>query len=72
MLLFRSEQHVDRWCQQWDCPRGGTLSLAQGWKLAQLWYSDRLNPDWQPKSAAEAETVFREVGLVGEFWKLSD
>ncbi len=71
MLLFRSEQHVDRWCEQWKRPRGGVLSLAQGWKLAQLWYGDRLDPQWHAKSALEAEAVFREVGLVGEFWKLN-
>ena len=71
MLLFRSEQHIDRWCSQWGRFRGGTLSLAQGWKLARLWYGDRLSPDWCPKTASEAESVFRDVGLVGEFWKLS-
>jgi hypothetical protein len=70
MLLFRSEQHIERWCRQWNRPRGGTFSLAQGWKLAQLWYGDRLDPQWRPKSAPEAESVFREVGLVGEFWEL--
>ena len=72
MLLFRSEQHVDRWCQQWKRPRGGILSLTQGWKLAQLWYGDRLQPQWRPKTAVEAESVFREVGLMGEFWKLTE
>jgi hypothetical protein len=71
MLLFRSEQHVDRWCDQWKLPRGGTLTLAQGWKLANLWYGDRLNPAWQLKTVAQAESVFQQVGLVGEFWKLS-
>lgn len=71
MLLFRSEQHIDHWCQQWNRSRGGTLSLPQGWKLAQLWYGDRLSQDWQPKTAAAAESVFRQVGLVGEFWKLT-
>jgi hypothetical protein len=71
MLLFRSEQHIDRWCEQWKRPRGGTLTLAQGWKLAQLWYGGRLNPQWQPKNASEAESVFQDVGLVGEFWKLT-
>ena len=70
MLLFRSEQHIERWCQQWNRAAGGVLTLAQGWKLAQLWYHDRLTPEWRPKSAAEAESVFREVGLMGEFWKL--
>ena len=71
MLLFRSEQHIERWCQQWRRPPGGTLSLAQGWKLAQLWYGDRLAAQWRPKNAVEAESVFRKVGLVGEFWKLT-
>jgi hypothetical protein len=71
MLLFRSEEHIERWCRQWQRPLGGTLSLARGWHLAQLWYGDRLDPDWRPKTAAEAESVFRQVGLVGKFWKLT-
>lgn len=71
MLLFRSEEHVDRWCKQWRRPRGGTLTLQQGWKLSQLWYGDRLGTDWKPKSPAEAQAVLREVGLVGDFWQLS-
>jgi hypothetical protein len=70
MLLFRSEQHVDNWCRQWGRPRGGTLSLQQGWKLAQLWYGDRLNPTWRPMTSGEAQSVFAEVGLLGDFWRL--
>ena len=70
MLLFRSEQHVDRWCKQWRVPRGGILSLEQGWRLSQLWYGDRLSPDWQPMSAEQAQAVLSEVGLTGEFWAL--
>ena len=72
MLLFRSEQHIDQWCRQWNQARGGTLSLAQGWKLAQLSYGDRLSSAWRPKTTAEAKSVFREVGLVGEFWELPE
>jgi hypothetical protein len=71
MLLFRSEQHVDRWCAQWKRPRGGTLTLSQGWRLAKEWYEDRLSPDWHPKTVAEAEAAFTRIGLVGDFWKLS-
>lgn len=71
MLLFRSEQHVDRWCRQWERSRGGTLSLQQGWRLAKLWYGDRLSPGWKPKTADEAEAVFEKIGLTGDFWKLS-
>jgi len=70
MLLFRSEQHVDRWCRQWNRARGGTFSVQQGWRLSQLWYGDRLSPEWRPYSADQAQNVFAEVGLTGEFWQL--
>ena len=72
MLLFRSEQHVERWCAQWKRPRGGTLTLPQGWRLAQEWYRDRLSPDWRPKTVPEAQTAFASIGLVGEFWRLAE
>lgn len=45
--------------------------LREEMKLAQLWYGDRLSTKWRPKAAGEAESVFREVGHVGEFWKLT-
>jgi hypothetical protein len=70
MLLFRSEQHVDRWCAQWNRARGGTLSLSQGWKLAQAWYGDRLSTGWQPKTAAETQNAFDKIGLKGPFWRV--
>jgi len=71
LLLFRSEQHVDRWCEQWNRPRGGILDLQQGWRLAKEWYGDRLSPAGRPKSASEAQAAFARIGLKGEFWKLS-
>lgn len=70
MLLFRSGQHVDRWCRQWNHRRGGILSLNQGWRLAQAWYGDRLSPDWRPKTVDEAQALFAEIGLRGPFWRL--
>ncbi len=70
MLLFRSEQHVDRWCAQWNRPRGGMMSLATCWKLAKEWYSDRLDPKWKPKTAAEAQAALTRLGLTGDFWHL--
>jgi len=70
MLLFRSEQHVGRWCKQWKRRRGGTLTLPQGWKLAKEWYGDRLSLEWRPKTVPEAQAAFARIGLRGEFWKL--
>ena len=72
MLLFRSEQHVERWCAQWKRRRGGTLSLPQGWRLAQEWYGNRLSADWHPKTVPEAQAAFASIGLVGEFWRLAE
>jgi hypothetical protein len=70
MLLFRSEQHVDRWCQQWNRPRGGIMTLATCWGLAKEWYADRLDPNWQPKIGDEVRAALRRLGLVGDFWDL--
>ena len=72
MLLFRSEQHVERWCSQWGREVGGVFSLEQGWLLAQKWYGDRLDPNWKPTSHKEAEALFASCGLTGEFYKFGD
>ena len=71
MLLFRSEEHVDRWCQQWSQPKGEILTSGQIWGLAMMWYSDdRREPDWQRKTVDEAEEIFSGLGLVSTFWEL--
>jgi adenosylcobinamide amidohydrolase len=72
MLLFRSGQHVERWCRQWRWRRGGTLSLSQGWKLAREWYHDRLSDEWRPKTVPEAQEALSRIGLMGNFWKLAE
>jgi hypothetical protein len=71
MLLFRSEEHLQRWRAERDLPYGVTFSLEQQWKLARIWYSDRADPDWRRRTPEEAEAVFQDVGLTGSFWKLT-
>ena len=71
MLLFRSEHHVDRWCEQWNRPRGGMMSLATCWRLAKEWYADRLSANWRPKTLDQAQSALTRLGLTGEFWQLS-
>ena len=70
MLAFRSEAHVDRWLEQRRLGRGGLCSLPQLWRLADAWYRDRLAPEWRRRTPEEAEVVFADVGLTGEFWRL--
>ena len=70
MLAFRSERHVERWCEVRALPRGALLSLDTCWRLAAAWYADRLAPDWRRRTPEEAEALFAEFGLTGDFWRL--
>jgi len=70
MLLFRSEEHVHRWCTSRGLPQGASLTPAQGWELARAWYADKLSPSWRRRTPEEAEAVFRSIGLTGPFWTL--
>jgi len=71
MLLFRSEEHTARWYRAKDIPMGVSLSIEQQWDLARIWYRDRMSPSWRRRTPEEAEAVFNEVGLTGDFWKLT-
>ena len=70
MLLFRDEEHVDRWSRARDLPRGGLLTPEQGWRLAHGWYKDKLKPDWRRHTPEQTEALLLEVGLTGDFWRL--
>ena len=71
MLLFSSEEHVEEWCRDWRLHRGGTLSVDQGWRLAQAWYGpDRRDPEWCRPTVEEAESLLAGIGLEGPFWDL--
>jgi hypothetical protein len=66
MRLFRAEEHVRR---AYDRP-GETFTPAQLWTLAQRWYGDRLDPDWQPHTRSRNQADLEAAGLTGPFWEL--
>ena len=70
MRLFRSEEHVARWSEETGIPVGDVFSLGSLWRLAQLWFTDRLSPTWRRRTVEEANAIFGESGLRGTFWKL--
>ncbi|MBV8264050.1 MAG: hypothetical protein JOY87_09535 [Candidatus Eremiobacteraeota bacterium] len=71
MLVFRSEDHVAKWCEDWRFKRGAMLTLGQCWRLARAWYSaDRRDPSWRRFSAREAHEIFTSLELTGDFWRL--
>ena len=70
MLLFRSEEHLARWCAFRNLPRGGTMTPEQCWQLAHAWYADKASPDWRRRTLEETEAVLADLGLTGPFWSL--
>ena len=71
MLLFRSEEHLERWRSERGLDLGATMATAQQWQLARAWYSNRLDPQWRRRTPEEAQAVFASVGLTGDFWGLT-
>ena len=70
MLLFRSEEQVQQWCDANGLPRGDVLSLEQVWRLSQAWYGDRLSPAFRGRTIDDVMQIFDSVGLTSTFWKL--
>ncbi len=71
MVFLRSEEHLARWLEAnaWD--PGASLSAAKLQELARSWWRTRLEPDWQPRTAAESQAILDSLGLHGEFWRLA-
>lgn len=68
MLLFRSEETVDRWCESRAVPRRPIVSLEQLWRLAVTWYENRLTVDSRRPGPDEMVSIFASIGLTGPFW----
>lgn len=61
---FCSREHVTRSGDDY------ITDLPTLWKLAQPWYGDRLDPDWQPHSRENNQSLLASCGLTGPFWRL--
>jgi len=71
MLLFRSEEHVERWGRQWSLPRGAVMTPERTWRLALAWFGpNRRLPEWRRPSLEETERLLASLGLTGPFWNL--
>ena len=69
MMLFRSEDEIDRWCAATGEPRGAPVPLQQIWQLSQLWYGNRMDPNFRGRTPDQVVEVFRQAGLTSEFWR---
>ena len=69
MLLFRSEEHVDRWCRRRGLERRPLVALDVLWRLAVAWYANRLTPEARRPMGDEIRRIFESLGLTGSFWR---
>jgi hypothetical protein len=69
MNLFRSEEHIERWLGGRE--PGATISVGQLSELAHAWWSDRLPPDWQPRTREQNQAILDRLGLTGASWQLA-
>ena len=69
MNLFRSEEHIQRWLGRRD--PGATITGVKLSELAHAWWRDRLAADWQPHDRERNQAILDELGLTGDFWRLT-
>jgi len=68
MLLFRSEEWIDKWCQRNHLERGEVLTLNQVWELSKPWYDNRLSLEYHGRSVEQVREIFMKAGLASTFW----
>lgn len=68
MLLFQSEEWIDKWCKRNNLDRGEVLTIQQVSELSKLWYQDRLSLDYHGRSIEQAQEIFKQAGLTSKFW----
>ncbi len=70
MLLFRSEEHVTRWCKVRGWSERPLVLIGQLWQLSVAWYGNRLTPASRRPIGEEVTKIFSRIGLTGEFWEV--
>ena len=68
MLFFRDEEQVNAWCAANSVPRRPVVPLDRLWRLSQVWYGSRLDPEARRPAPNEVRQIFANVGLTGPFW----
>jgi hypothetical protein len=61
MLLFRSEETVNQWCEAQSVPRRPLVNLEQLWQLAVHWYANRLTVESRRPGADEMIEIFASL-----------
>lgn len=58
------------WLTERGFSQGAVVAPQTLYDLGADWYATRLDVDWRPATASEAQALFDEHGLRGDFWSL--
>jgi hypothetical protein len=67
--LFCDDDHLQRWLQATGRVQGAAMPMTQLIHLAELWYGNRLAPNFTGRTAGQAEALFVLAGLDSPFWR---
>ena len=68
MLFFRAEEQVRAWSGRRGTPVRPIVTMDELWRLAEAWYSTRLDGHSRRPQPDEMREIFAGIGLVGDFW----
>jgi hypothetical protein len=68
VLPFTDAAQVDAWSERHRLPRGVLVRWTDVLALGRVWYGRHLEEDWKKWSTAEAQQIFDQHGLRGDFW----
>ncbi|KAF4490098.1 hypothetical protein CGCF415_v012860 [Colletotrichum fructicola] len=66
--VFGSQTQAAEWCERYGFRYGEVMNLDTMWKLSKAWYENKASHDYDRVDAQEVTDLFRELGLVSEFW----
>jgi hypothetical protein len=61
---------VRAWSARTGVGIGAVVPVRVLHDLTKDWYRGRLDPDWRPRTPADAQRRFAAAGLTGAFWSL--
>jgi hypothetical protein len=68
MCFFRSEERAREWCRARDVAPNPMVRMDQLWRLAVVWYGNRLTAESRRPTPADMPAIFPAIGLTGAFW----
>ena len=68
MLLFQSEEWIDKWCKRNKLESGEVLTINKVWELSKLWYHNRLSLDYHGRNIEQVKEIFEQTRLTSSFW----